>query len=123
MGRHAAILVAVAFWGSFASASLHIDTPISSTDHVKMVRSWTADLNHRYPALRLKVVADSYEPQTISSILEELELLEEALAGNLVLSDGSLIHLACSRPACDGGNPGGCKTCYIPEIQEQDSLR
>lgn len=90
------------FWGNAAFAdrpTFDAESNAVSEDH-QTISSWTAHLNHYYPALRLTVAADLSQEQLVSATLQDLQKLEDELQGGAQLPDADLTTLACSKPVC-----------------------
>ncbi len=108
-----AVALAMLMWGNSAIAN-----PSGVVDNeeqqIQIISAWTAHLNFFYPKLNLRIQSDLQDETQRAKTLYELEFLEESLrVPHRGITKGSLLHLACNRPACDGGGGGDkCNACY-----------
>lgn len=110
-----AVSFAMLIWGSHAFASRPSEGTDGRAEQLQKIQSWTAHLNHFYPALDLSVSCALERAPSINGVLVELKALEDSLHGDLKLGTDSLIRLSCTRPECGGGEGGKCKSCFAPE--------
>ena len=61
-------------------------------------------LNNNYDRLNVAAKTDLLVPSNRASTIEELEILEDYLQGEVELNNAALKSLKCGRPVCDGGD-------------------
>lgn len=96
------VMIAMLVWGNGAFAALPSDTAELSdiSKDRQTISSWTAHLNHYYPALSLRVRVKLDQDQLVSDALRDLQRLEDNLQGEAKDPARALTTLACKNPVC-----------------------
>lgn len=85
-------------WGAAVFASTTDSR--GAVQELQTISSWMSHLNHHYPDIQVGTLKDLRNSEERKLTLEELELLEEHLQGQIELPQSSLIHIACRNIIC-----------------------
>ncbi len=99
MTKFILIIMTLTFWGSVSMANVPA-TQDGLTEQCETAKAFTNHLNHYYGDLNVKV--DLSNPAKASTILDQLNQLEDIMQGKYSLPDGTLNLVECTRCACIG---------------------